>query len=95
MCLLLYPLSCPSIATVLFLKPPIQLVRLWFSLPTFFPFSHIVIVTVTVTVTVTAAVVVVVVVVTVTVTAVVVAIIIILGGRSDEVGRVCKFSATS
>ena len=36
MCLLLHPLSCTSIATVLFLKPPIQLVRLWFSLPTFF-----------------------------------------------------------
>ena len=36
MCLPLYPLSCPSIATALFLKPPLQLVRLWFSLPTFF-----------------------------------------------------------
>ena len=34
MCLLLYPLDCPSVAMALFLKPPIQLVRLWFSLPT-------------------------------------------------------------
>ena len=32
----LYPLSCPSIATALFLMPPLQSVQIWFSLPTFF-----------------------------------------------------------